>query len=46
MWDWIIEFFYNCIRVIESAVGDWGLAIILFTVVIRLLLLPLTFKQQ
>ena len=45
MWDWIIEFFYNCIRVIESAVGDWGLAIILFTVVIRLLLLPLTFKQ-
>jgi YidC/Oxa1 family membrane protein insertase len=46
MWDWIISFLYSCIEGLESFVGDWGLAIIIFTVIIRLLLLPLTFKQQ
>jgi YidC/Oxa1 family membrane protein insertase len=46
MWDWIINFLYACIAGLEGFVGDWGLAIVLFTVVIRLILLPLTFKQQ
>lgn len=46
MWDWIISFLYSCIEGLQSFVGDWGLAIIIFTVIIRLLLLPLTFKQQ
>lgn len=46
MWDWIISFLYDCIAVLQGIIGDWGVAIILFTVIIRLLLLPLTFKQQ
>lgn len=46
MWDWFIQFLFDCIHVLQNIVGDWGLAIIIFTVIIRLLLLPLTFKQQ
>ena len=46
MWDWLITFLFDCIRGLEGLLGDWGLAIIVFTVIIRLLLLPLTFKQQ
>lgn len=46
MWDWIINFLYECIAFLESFIGDWGIAIILFTVIIRLLLLPLTLHQQ
>lgn len=46
MWDWIINFLYDCIAGLQSFLGDWGLAIILFTFIIRILLLPLTFKQQ
>lgn len=46
MWDWFINFLFDCIKLIQGMVGDWGLAIILFTVIIRLLLMPLTLKQQ
>jgi YidC/Oxa1 family membrane protein insertase len=46
MWDWIINALADCISFFEGFIGDWGLAIILFTVIIRLLLLPLTLKQQ
>lgn len=46
MWEWIIGFLYSCINGLEGFVGDWGLAIIIFTIIIRLLLLPLTLKQQ
>lgn len=46
MWDWLISLLFNCIQGLEGILGDWGLAIIIFTVIIRLLLLPLTFKQQ
>ena len=46
MWDWIINFLASCLTVFESGVGDWGLAIIILVVIIRLILLPLTFKQQ
>lgn len=46
MWDWLITFLFDCIQGLEGLLGDWGLAIIIFTVIIRLLLLPLTFKQQ
>lgn len=33
------------LNVLYSAVGNYGIAIILFTIVIKLLLVPLTFKQ-
>ncbi len=46
MWDWFINFLYACIQGLEGFIGDWGLAIIVFTFIIRLILLPLTFKQQ
>lgn len=46
MWDAIIEFLAKVITLNEGFIGDWGLSIILMTVVIRLLLLPLTLKQQ
>lgn len=46
MWDWFINFLAQCIAFFEGFIGDWGLAIIILTVIIRLLLLPLTLKQQ
>lgn len=46
MWDWIINALATCIGFFEGFIGDWGLAIILLTVIVRLLLLPLTLKQM
>lgn len=45
MWDAIVDFIVSIIGAIASVVGDWGLAIILFTIVVRLLLSPLTSKS-
>lgn len=42
MWDWIISIITAVLAFIQSLVGDWGLAIIILTAVIRLLLTPLT----
>lgn len=46
MWDWFIDFLTDCITGLQGFVGDWGLAIIVLTVIVRVLLLPLTLKQQ
>lgn len=46
MWDWFIDFLANIIQLFEGFIGDWGIAIIIMTVIIRLLLLPLTLRQQ
>lgn len=45
MWDAIVNFIVNIIGAIAGIVGDWGLAIIVFTVIVRLLLSPLTSKS-
>lgn len=45
MWDAIVQFVVSIIGAIAGVVGDWGLAIILFTVIVRLLLSPLTSKS-
>lgn len=45
MWDAIVNFIVNIIGAIASVVGDWGLAIVVFTVIVRLLLSPLTSKS-
>lgn len=45
MWDAIVDFIVSIIGVIAGVVGDWGLAIIVFTVIVRLLLSPLTSKS-
>lgn len=46
MWEWFIGFLTNLLGHIQSFVGDWGLAIILLTVVIRILLTPLITKSS
>lgn len=45
MWDAIVNFIVSIIGAIAGVVGDWGLAIIVFTVIVRLLLSPLTSKS-
>jgi YidC/Oxa1 family membrane protein insertase len=45
MWDWIINFMASVLAGIESFCGDWGLAVIILTVIIRLLIMPLMNKQ-
>lgn len=41
MWDWFINFLTAVLAGIEGFVGDWGLAVIILTVIIRLILTPL-----
>lgn len=41
MWEWFINFLTSVLAGIESFVGDWGLAVIILTVIIRLILTPL-----
>ena len=42
MWEWFIGFLAQVLQVLADLVGDWGLAIILLTAIIRLALTPLT----
>lgn len=46
MWDAIINALAQVLQFFESFLGDWGLAILVLTIIIRLILLPLTLKQQ
>ena len=41
----IIQPIFNLLLILETAVGDFGIAIILFTVIIRLLMWPMLKKQ-
>ena len=41
MWEWFIDFLTAVLTGIESCVGDWGLAVIVLTIIIRLILTPL-----
>lgn len=41
LWDWFIGLLTAVLAGIEGVVGDWGLAVIILTVIIRLLLTPL-----
>ncbi len=45
MWDWFIDFLAWVLQVLADFCGDWGLAVVLLTVIIRLLLFPLTVKS-
>ena len=45
IWDAFKEGIFQVLLAIEGVVGDWGLAIILLTILIRLLMWPLTIKQ-
>lgn len=45
MWDMFVGFLTEILKGIESFCGDWGLAIIILTIIIRLILTPLTLKS-
>ncbi|WP_028263603.1 YidC/Oxa1 family membrane protein insertase [Atopobium fossor] len=45
MWDWFINFLYQILAFLAGLVGDWGLAIIVLTFTIRLILTPLTLRS-
>lgn len=45
MWDSFKQLIFVGLQQIQGVVGDWGLAIIVLTVLVRLLLMPLTIKQ-
>lgn len=44
-WDAFKDVIFEFLRLIQSFVGDWGMAIIVLTILVRLLLMPLTIKQ-
>src|SRR5688500_17290930 len=41
---WILEFWHDLIDSGDTLTGSWGIAIILMTFTVRLIILPLTFK--
>lgn len=45
MWIWFKDIIFACIQFFQSMCGDWGLAIIIVTVILRLILTPLTARQ-
>lgn len=45
MWDSILAFFFEALNELHGITRDYGFAIILLTVAIRILLMPLTVKQ-
>lgn len=45
LWDAFQQLIFDLLRWIYSIVGDWGMAIIVLTVVFRIVLIPLTVKQ-
>lgn len=45
MWDWFISFLTQVLAGIQGFVGDWGLAVIVLTIIIRLVLTPLQTKS-
>lgn len=42
MWDWFIGILSQILSALATTVGDWGLAVIILTVIIRIILTPLT----
>lgn len=44
-WLPFLQLIFDALHYLQGIVGDWGMAIILLTVAIRVLLLPLTWKQ-
>ena len=45
MWEWFVNFLTNVLAALQSWTGDWGLAIIVLTFIIRILLTPLMAKS-
>ena len=45
MWDVFKDWIFDCIAFFANFLGDWGLAIIVITVIFRLLVAPIVHKQ-
>ena len=45
MWDWFVDLLRTVLQSLAQFSGDWGLAIIILTVIIRLLVMPLMTKS-
>ena len=45
MWDWFVQFLTDVLAAIQGVVGDWGLAVIILTFIVRLLIMPLMTKS-
>ena len=41
MWEVIKDFIFSCIEFFYNFCGDWGLAIIIVTVIFRLIMAPI-----
>jgi YidC/Oxa1 family membrane protein insertase len=46
MWDWFVSFLTMVLASIQGVVGDWGLAVIILTFIVRLLITPLMNKSS
>ncbi|MCI8367993.1 MAG: YidC/Oxa1 family membrane protein insertase [Eggerthellaceae bacterium] len=45
MWDWFKDWIFSVIQFFYNFCGDWGLAIIIITVIFRIIVSPLMHKQ-
>ncbi len=45
MWDWIVQILLAILRFIQGFATDWGLSIIILTIIVRLILTPLLLKS-
>ena len=45
MWDWFIEILTKLLATIAGFCGDWGLAVIILTIIMRLIVMPLMTKS-
>ena len=41
MWDWFVNFLTQVLAFLANTCGDWGVAVIILTVIIRILIMPL-----
>lgn len=46
MWTWLKDATFWCIERVYNFCGDWGLAIIIITLIFRLLIYPITVRQM
>lgn len=45
MWDAFKDWIFDCIQYFANICGDWGMAIIIITIIFRLLVAPIMHKQ-
>lgn len=45
MWEWFVNFLYQILSSLAGITGDWGVAVIVLTIIIRIILVPLMTKS-